>query len=208
MTEVNLTPEQQAEAAALAAAACVADRDNYHQFVRNLASDPSTYNVSYAAICGLREALGRLIPASLELDHFKRVFTYGEKIRINPPVTLSGPKKYQEAPIPYLSEMAEKRLLLAHGLLGIMTEAIELAPILTAVLNGDEVDMVNLTEELGDLEWYEALVEQAAGITHKQIIKRNVKKLHKRYKGGVFTAKEALNRNLDEERVALGGEEN
>lgn len=208
MTEVNLTPEQQAEAAALAAAACIADRDNYHQFVRNLASDPSTYNVSFAAVVGLKEALGRLIPASLELDHFKRVLTYGDKLRINPPVTLSNQKVFQDRPVKHLQQAGEARLLLAHGLLGILTEAIELAPVLVAILNGEEVDMVNLKEELGDLEWYEALVEQAAGITHDQIIERNVLKLHKRYKGGVFTAKEALNRNLDEERVALGGEEN
>lgn len=35
------------------------------------------------------------------------------------------------------------------------------------------------------------------------MLRRNVRKLRKRYKGGVFTAKEALSRQLDEERKEL-----
>ena len=63
--------------------------------------------------------------------------------------------------------------------------------------------MINLIEELGDDEFYTTLIRTAAETDRTTVLRRNVRKLRKRYKGGVFTAKEALSRQLDEERKEL-----
>jgi hypothetical protein len=193
------------------AEACVENPLNYREFVAGLASDPATYNVSREVVHGLVAALHRLTPASLELDHFKRAMTYGEKLRINPPandpngISNLVATSHSRMAIPMkLTPEQESHLLLIHGVLGKITEALEMAPILVALLQKDSFDAVNLVEELGDDEWYSALVAKALNLPVGEAVRRNVRKLAKRYKGGVFTRGEAVNRNLDVERAALG----
>lgn len=196
------------------AEACVQNPLNYREFVSNLASDPATYNLGREVVHGLVAALHRLTPASLELDHFKRAMTYGEKLRINPPANdpngvanlLVTAVAFGEKDLP-LNPEQKSRLLLIHGVLGKITEALEMAPILVALLQKDTFDKVNLVEELGDDDWYSALVAKALDMPVGEPVRRNVRKLAKRYKGGVFTRGEAVNRQLDVERSALGGDD-
>lgn len=191
------------------AAACAIDSDNYAKFVANLTSQPETYNLSSPVISALVAGLDRLAPASLELDHLKRVLTYGEKMRINAPIIdfpagqdiLSARQAQQEGK--ELSKRQRNRLLLAHALLGKITEAMELAPILTEILLGEDFDPVNLVEELGDDAFYTSLALQAIGGNPEQVVYTNVRKLAKRYKGGAFTREEAVNRDLNVERKSL-----
>lgn len=189
---------------------CSTSPKAYREFVRNLTSKPETYNLSDSVMSGLVEALGRLTPASLELDHFKRAMTYGEKLRINPPLcthsldvlvlTARADRKNGLE----LTEAQTKRLLLIHALLGKLTEAMELAPILLDLITGKEAfDEVNLLEELGDDAFYTALAEHACDYAKGSVVYQNVKKLGQRYSGGVFTRKEAVNRDLGAERTAL-----
>lgn len=182
----------------------------YAEFVLALTSPPESYNVSQHVIGGLVEALHRLTPASLEIDHFKRVMTYGEKLRLNPPAHYWPGHPLVRAAESAIAEGYEltpeqrARLLLIHGVLGKITEALELAPILSDLLTDKaDFDVVNLVEELGDDAFYTALVEHAAAVMPGTVKYRNVKKLSKRYKGGSFSADEAMNRNLNEERTAL-----
>lgn len=180
--------------------ACANDPLAYREFVLNLAAVPMDYNLSQEVCHGLVAALHRLTPASLELDHFKRAMTYGEKLRINP-----------SAPGPHSmlhfggANLDDTKRLLVHGILGKMTEALELAPILLQLIQTGECDTVNLVEELGDDDWYQALVEHALDAQPGSVVHRNVKKLAKRYKGGFFTKGEAVNRDLDAERRELEG---
>lgn len=183
----------------------------YSEFVTSLTSPPETYNLSQDVIGGLIEALHRLNPASLELDHFKRVMTYGDKLRINRPAAYHGINARVRAADAYnregfkLTDEQRNHLLLIHGILGKITEALELAPILVDLLSDKgDIDIVNLVEELGDDAFYTALATLAGGIMGGEVVYRNVKKLAKRYKGGVFSVDEALNRNLIAEREALG----
>lgn len=208
MTEnKQLTDDQVEELAAF----CQDNDLGYEQFVLALTSRPETYNLSQEVIGGLIEALHRLTPASLELDHFKRAMTYGDKLRINPPAAYHGVNPTvaaAQAAIMGKVLMTDKqraRLLLIHGVLGKITEALELAPILVDLLSDkSDFDVVNLVEELGDDEFYTALTCHAAGRERSYVRYRNVKKLGKRYKGGRFTVGEALNRDLGAEREALG----
>lgn len=193
---------------------CAQNAYAYRDFVLDLTSPPETYNLSDAVMGGLVEALHRLTPASLELDHFKRAMTYGDKLRINPPAhywplhpQIRGAAS-RNAEGTELTAENRARLLLIHGVLGKITEALELAPILVDLLtDSGDFDAVNLLEELGDDAFYTALVEHAAGYVHGNVRYRNVKKLGKRYKGGRFTRGEALNRDLAAERQALGDDQ-
>ena len=169
---------------------------NYSQFVRELTSPPETYNLSAEVLWHLNQHLGNLVALAHPLDHLKRVITYGEKLRMISPLQI--PNNGWEA----LAGQNTSRLLV-HGLLGKITEALELVPILTAVLAEQPVDLINLIEELGDDEFYTSLIRTAAETDRTTTLRRNVRKLRKRYKGGVFTAEEALRRQLDEERKEL-----
>lgn len=202
------TPEQINQLAEHCASSPLA----YREFVLALTSSPTTYNLSQEVLGGLTEALHRLTPASLELDHFKRAMTYGDKLRINPPSQyhplhplIRGADSNNKGGDPLTEEQAA-RLLLIHGILGKITEALELAPILVDLISDKaDFDQVNLIEELGDDAFYTSLVEHAAGVMSGNVVYRNVKKLHKRYKGGLFDAAAALNRDLDAERQELEG---
>lgn len=91
-----------------------------------------------------------------------------------------------------------------HAIMGTATEAVELLEALD--FDGNEMDLVNLGEEFGDLNWYQAIFCDASGIEWEHILKVNADKLHKannaRYKEG-FTDDAANNRNLDAERDIL-----
>lgn len=209
MSETKQLTQEQIEALA---ERCATEKAAYTGFVLNLTSPPETYNMSQEVVGGLIEALQRLTPASLELDHFKRAMTYGEKLRINPPffyhgvaaeIRAAGASVKDGYP---LTASQRSRLLLIHGLLGKLTEAMEQVPILLSLLSDNkDFDQVNLLEELGDDRFYTALVEHAAGFEPGDVEIRNVMKLGKRYKGGTFTAAEAVNRDLGSERKALEG---
>ena len=209
MSETKQLTQEEIEALA---ERCATDKTAYTGFVLNLTSPPETYNMSQEVVGGLIEALQRLTPASLELDHFKRAMTYGEKLRINPPFYYHGIAAEIRAAGASVKEgyamtsNQQKRLLLIHGLLGKLTEAMEQVPILLSLLSDNkDFDQVNLLEELGDDRFYTALVEHAAGFEPGDVEIRNVMKLGKRYKGGTFTAAEAVNRDLGSERKALEG---
>ena len=64
-------------------------------------------------------------------------------------------------------------------------------------------DPVNLTEELGDDEFYTDLLRRAANISRQEVLSTNVLKLVDRYNGMTFDADRALNRDLDSERQVL-----
>jgi len=91
-----------------------------------------------------------------------------------------------------------------HAVLGAATESVELLEALE--FNGKEMDLVNLGEEFGDLNWYQAIFCDAAGIKWDDILDTNADKLFKkkeaRYKDG-FSDKDANERNLTAERKVL-----
>ena len=91
-----------------------------------------------------------------------------------------------------------------HAILGASTEAVELLEALK--FDGEEMDLVNIGEEFGDMNWYQAIFCDAAGIKWDDILDTNAEKLFKsnkaRYKDG-FTDDNANERNLLDERAVL-----
>ncbi len=89
---------------------------------------------------------------------------------------------------------------LLHGAIGLATEAGELLDaIKRALYYGGTLDKPNLVEELGDLEWYMAVIRDALGVDQEEVQRINIAKLRARYPEK-FTTEEAYNRDLDRER--------
>jgi NTP pyrophosphatase (non-canonical NTP hydrolase) len=94
-----------------------------------------------------------------------------------------------------------------HGIEGCGTEAGELLDALKrAQFYGTPLDKTNIKEELGDLQWYIALLCDHYGWTQEDIISTNVAKLRARYPEG-FSQIAAEVRNLDKEREVLERQE-
>jgi NTP pyrophosphatase (non-canonical NTP hydrolase) len=90
-----------------------------------------------------------------------------------------------------------------HAILGIATEAGELLELLKATLNSDgDFDWVNCREELGDIDWYKALLANRGDFTFEEVMELIIKKLRARY-ADKFTSNEAVERNLAAERAIL-----
>lgn len=89
-----------------------------------------------------------------------------------------------------------------HGIAGLSTETGELAEALMKQLLGEPLDRFNLLEELGDINWYQAILIDALGGDLSQILANNIAKLKARYPGK-FSDASAEHRDLSAEREVL-----
>lgn len=87
---------------------------------------------------------------------------------------------------------------IAHGAIGIVTEAGEL---LDSVRNGS-IDKTNITEECGDVLWYMAVLLDAVGSSFEEVMEVNAAKLCKRFTDG-FNEGAAINRDHASERELM-----
>lgn len=107
---------------------------------------------------------------------------------------------------PNISVAAEEELdvnsRVFHSIIGIATEASELVEALSNTIATGEMDNVNILEEFGDLNWYQAIGIDALGGQFDRVLTTNIEKLRARYPDK-FTNELAINRKLDEEREIL-----
>lgn len=90
-----------------------------------------------------------------------------------------------------------------HMILGMQTEVAELADVYKKELAyGKEIDEINVKEELGDIMFYVVNMCNINDWKLEDILKTNIAKLIARYPEK-FTSKNALNRDLDNERNIL-----
>lgn len=99
-------------------------------------------------------------------------------------------------------ENLDVRLL--HSALGCFTESGELLEAMKAQFETGVLDRVNFGEEVGDIEWYQAIGFDASGVSEAHCREKNIAKLQKRYPDK-FTSEAALNRDLAGERAVLEG---
>lgn len=90
-----------------------------------------------------------------------------------------------------------------HAIIGICTEAGELQDQFKKHLfYGKDLDIVNVSEEIGDLMWYIGTLCNVYNLDLEKIKEQNIAKLKKRYPGK-FESEHALFRNLEKERETL-----
>lgn len=94
----------------------------------------------------------------------------------------------------------------AHGVIGTFTEAGELLEALVEQIQTGSMDSVNLKEEIGDVQWYQHVLANAAGTNIDQCLEAVVKKLKDKKKGRYadgYSHESAVERDIDAEREVL-----
>ncbi len=90
-----------------------------------------------------------------------------------------------------------------HSVIGLVTESAELMDAMKKHLfYGKPLDLVNVFEEFGDVQWYVARGLESIDKTFEDAMETNIKKLKARF-GDKFSSEKALNRDLDIERKIL-----
>jgi NTP pyrophosphatase (non-canonical NTP hydrolase) len=152
------------------------------------------------------EVLTQFMYASQQLDRYKKLLFYGEdsnksRFRDNPSSGRDGYSIVDFMSTDNETEIQARYIL--HALLGIMTEAGEMAEALHNTIVGNQpFDAVNLIEECGDVQWYEAMLCRALGTTFDDVQRRNIAKLKARFPDK-FTSENANVRDLEKERAIL-----
>lgn len=104
---------------------------------------------------------------------------------------------------PNLAQDIEVNPRLFHAIVGTITESAELAEALLKALR-DEADLVNILEEFGDINWYEAIAVDEMNGDMEELLRRNIAKLKVRFPDK-FTSQDAIDRDLEAERSILEG---
>lgn len=89
-----------------------------------------------------------------------------------------------------------------HGVIGLFTESTELMEAMQTAIDTGSWDVVNLKEEIGDQQWYQAILVDAIGGDLEAIQERVIAKLRARYPEK-YTDAAAINRDLVTERAIL-----
>lgn len=94
-----------------------------------------------------------------------------------------------------INELTPEKADLLHMAVGVSGEAGELLDaVKKAVIYNKEMDLVNIIEELGDLEFYMSKIRQIVGVTREEILQRNIDKLSVRYAKGKYSNDQAQER--------------
>lgn len=159
----------------------------------------------------LRTTLSAVIAAGTLLDMIKKNVFYRKpvdqaKFDLCVDKLLSAAWAFDagEAPLPNVESQeinVDPRVF--HAIVGAITEGAELAEALEKIIAGNE-DKVNILEEFGDINWYEAIAVDALDGDFEQILERNIAKLRARFPEK-FTSEQAINRDLETERKVLEG---
>jgi len=163
--------------------------------------------VSFEFFC---DTLATAITVLKDLDKIKKSLFYGKQLHEGEtpipdcnsiPVDCFSTEAVQEHDDCQLA--MNQGIDVLHAILGIATEAGELLEALNAGMFGDDgFDLINVAEELGDVFWYQAILANSAGLSFEKLQQQNIDKLRARY-GDKFTAFDAMNRDLFEERKVL-----
>lgn len=142
-----------------------------------------------------KTALANAIAALQVMDKYKKTLFYGRDTGLPMP-------DYVESCANMNASDAERQIV--HAIIGSATEAGEKLEQLYAWATGaiKEFDRVNLIEETGDGQWYDALLAQVLAVSFDEIQRINIAKLRARYKDK-FDAFDANNRELTFERGVL-----
>lgn len=91
-----------------------------------------------------------------------------------------------------------------HAISKLTTEAGELLDaLMKTVIYNKQLDMTNVIEELGDIEFYLQQIRNIYNLDREQIITANIRKLDARYPNKIYEEFYAQNRDTQTERKAI-----
>jgi NTP pyrophosphatase (non-canonical NTP hydrolase) len=194
----------------------------YSRLARNTEPSSDAYAAAHARIAEAREApnhradgfllrlalvgFRRLTFCADQLDRVKKAVFYGKTIEWTPDelgegLSTQGP--FTPSPLAVrqgLDALPGRGMRVLHGVLGIVTEAGELAEgLVKTLLSGREIDEVNIAEEVGDVLWYVAILLDAIGLPWEPVMRANILKLARRFPQR-FDGEDAILRDVGAER--------
>lgn len=183
-------------------------RDFLNAYVENAKRTEPSESKKVTDVTTLALALGMFISSGNVLDQLKKHTFYGKPIdeeKMKKDVdfvngcseNLLDRHMERNTFMHYLEELPVNERLY-HAVIGIATEATELVE----ALKDGFPDDVNVLEELGDLNWYEAIAIDELEGEFSEVLKRNISKLRHRYPEK-FTAENAIKRDTKGERQIL-----
>lgn len=140
-------------------------------------------------------------------DKLKKHLFYGREIDLYELLEVTLEREAPEATVD-VQELNQNRtkIRLIHAFLGLFSELEEIAgPLRRHIFDGEPIDLTNMMEEGGDMEWYLSAHFDACGFKMSEAMRRNIAKLAKRYPDKKFTTTAANVRDLESERVELEG---
>jgi hypothetical protein len=140
-------------------------------------------------------ALQEAIATGNMLDAIKKGLYYGKSLPDNHPAL---DNKFNETDLDLRANDQD----ILHAALCIYTEATEMLEAIYLSMKGAEFDKVNAAEELGDAEWYMAMLYRSLEETPENVKRVNIDKLRHRYPEK-FRSMDAIDRDLDTEREIL-----
>lgn len=157
------------------------------------------FNPQNVDLHNFRSALTNVAGFADEMNMMKKLFFRGKA-----PVDLQMPQpKRHESVATVVPELASLETInVLHGLIGVITEAGEMAEVILNMLDKGEFDLVNVFEEAGDVHWYQARIMRGLHTDFEQLGRGNIDKLHGRH-GSAFNVERDWNRNLNAERERL-----
>jgi len=178
---------------------------NYDQYIKDATRTESRIDAVNSSPKALMEALQIFILSGQVLDLYKRQVYYGKDFtdeQIAPLLaeinTISGEG------VDRAREDIDVNPRVFHAAMGFATEAGEIMEAMVAGIEGAGFDTVNFMEEIGDMNWYQAIALDETGTELEDILDRNIAKLKARFPEK-FTEHHAANRDLDAERQILEG---
>jgi len=94
-----------------------------------------------------------------------------------------------------LATLSPEKANLVHMALGIAGESGELVDAIKKhIIYGKQIDLVNVVEELGDIEFFLEGIRQSFDLTREETILGNIEKLSKRYATLSYSDKQAQER--------------
>lgn len=104
-------------------------------------------------------------------------------------------RNLKKNPIQILTELTPESADLIHMIMGVVGEAGELLDAIKKhTMYNKPLDLDNVIEELGDIEFYLEGIRQTLNLNRIDILNTNINKLTKRYSSGTFTNEQAQQR--------------
>jgi hypothetical protein len=179
------------------------------QFVTDAIRTESRIEAVQAPRSALIALLEAYVALGNVLDMVKKNVFYGKPIDPNTKNDLLETARQRLAVIRFSREEPTSINIdprLFHALVGINTEGTELIEaMLPSIVSNEPLDAVNVLEELGDINWYQAIAVDAMDADFDDVLTKVIAKLRARFPDK-FTQDNAINRDLETERAILEGE--
>jgi NTP pyrophosphatase (non-canonical NTP hydrolase) len=164
---------------------------DYNRYVKEASRTERDISILKTDYDYLQLALQNFIKSAKELDMVKKNAFYGKQF-----------DNELFHPVDEIQNIISPRLF--HSLIGILTEAGEIGEILETILfnNTNVITNEKIADELGDLNWYEAIGIDELKLDFSDILHANIAKLKARYPDK-FSEENAIKRNIEDETKAL-----